>query len=112
MTSTKRPAFGQRVQITGKVDRSRYYHQRPLPGGRLGNWQTEVTWTERPAEAEGIFIGYRTVYEGWIEYVDDEVGNIFDPQGHLEVWLVVTDPRRNPIRCRPSQVKFDATPNN
>lgn len=75
---------------------------------KTGRWQRRKVWNELPftKPVEGIFIGWRNAYEGTVTWIDDEVGNVFEPESHFEVWLIVTNPHRNPIRCRPDQVRF------
>jgi hypothetical protein len=97
----QRPEIGQRVRITGEMEREKRYID--------GRWSRQsVTWRECGSDATGVYIGYRTVAEGEVRYIDSETGSAFFPKTHFEVWLIVTDPRQNPIKCRPEQVVVEA----
>jgi hypothetical protein len=102
----QRPQLGQRVRITGIVEKSSAYT------GREFGTIVRTVWNHRSHEATGVYIGYRTVYEGEVFRISEDEGNGFIPQNHLEVWLIVTDARRNTIRCLPEQVivESDVTP--
>lgn len=94
--SKQRPQLGQRVRITGKVEQK---HAVDSTWGRK-----HLIWQECPCDVTGVYTGYRTVFDGHSEWIDEEVGYSFTQEAHQEVWLIVTHARRNPIRCRPDQV--------
>jgi hypothetical protein len=79
--------------------------------GRTGGYKDMKTvWSRlEGVPVDGIYIGYRTVYDGRREY-DDEYGAYFEPTSHQEVWLIVEDPRRKPVFVRPQDciiVRFE-----
>lgn len=97
-----RPELGQRVRIMAKVKQNRRY-----PVEKVNGWHTGYPrrWVrEEIPSVEGIFIGYRTKFDGLVWWEDDEVGNVFCQTDHHEVWLVVIHPCRNPVPCFPEDV--------
>jgi hypothetical protein len=55
----------------------------------------------------GMYIGYRTIKDGVVRYIGEEVGNAFFYMRSHEVWLFVVDDRTNPIHVFPE----DTIPN-
>ncbi len=61
-------------------------------------YQGNKTWKQRDIKEEKncLFLGYRTVKEGKIEY-DPEEGYYFYPNNHITVMLVSVNSKLNPI---------------
>ena len=98
MGQTKfRPALGQWVTCSDRMYRRWDYHTK-----------TYVRWAEfipgGPKPIEGIFVGYRTIQDGYTEWGGEECGNIWNPTKYKEAWLIVTDPRHAPIKVFPEDV--------
>ena len=100
-----RPDMGERVTITAKA--YKVYPDGETIEGR--HWARQ----EFDEPLQGIYIGYRFVYAG--EWVNDEVQDpdtlawympepVFKRTGQHELWLVVTNPRHNPIYVWPDDV--------
>jgi hypothetical protein len=53
-------------------------------------------WERLPVKTEGLFIGFRTLYDG-VNKWDSDSGNTFYPKSHFTAALVVPGPRRKPI---------------
>ena len=97
-----RPQLGQWVTIQQTAYKS--------------HWKNKTTWhctTWRQKPLTGMFIGWRTVFDGTTEEEVDyeEIGGTivgvdryFSPTAHHEVWLFVTNERRNPIYAFPEDV--------
>lgn len=97
----RRPEFGSRVRATTTVMSA----QRGIPKSYdRQHYYVESKHKSNPIE--GIYIGYRTIPEGTIKWLGEEVGNVFvpTPGAYREVWLVVSGPRRNPVRVDPASV--------
>lgn len=110
-TQTKtRPEMGQRVRITGKAKQIRGYQREKInsvaPWGSRTGYPRQWIRDDFDISQEGIYIGYRTIFDGYIWWENDEVGNVFAPSDHHEVWLVVINPRHNPIRVFPEDVEI------
>lgn len=95
----KRPELGSWHTLHARASKhSRNHHT---------NWFRMSYHTPRA----GMYIGWRTVYDGatdwdW-EYEGGYLANwSFKRKGQHEVWLFVIDPRQNPVAVFP----FDATP--
>ena len=67
-------------------------------------------WAEvipgKPRPVEGIFIGWRTIQNGKSEWLGYDEGQIWIPDEYIECWLIVVDPRQNPIRVFPEDCGF------
>lgn len=105
--NTHRPKLGEKVTASATVTKEHvpisdlagtiYKHRDPH--------QTIYRRTEQPIS--GVFIGYRTVAEGqtgWDGDPDIDGGWVFYKSRRFEAWLIVTDPRRNPIYVLPEDV--------
>ena len=92
-----RPALGQWVTARDRMYRRWDYHTK-----------TYIRWSEfipgGPKPVEGIYVGTRTIQDGHTEYCGPEEGNYWVPSGYKEAWLIVEDPRKNPIRVFPEDV--------
>lgn len=95
----KRPNLGNHVSAEAIVKKVR-------EGKHTGTFDT--LYKRMPQMISGFYIGYRTVYEGHTDRVDDY--GEYELAGHyseykrgksLEVWLVVIDPRKNPVLVSP-----------
>lgn len=124
MTTTPNPApdrltFGDRVTITGQVQKRRHawrrevsYHDAPPPhrsvdslerdkrGHKTNRWTTE----HRPL-TEGIVIGKRTLQNGNWDWEDGY--SIYTPRvgEKCAVYVVAVAMDRRPIYCRPEQIE-------
>lgn len=92
-----RPAFGQRVVASEKAIRRNEY----INGKK---WRV---WKRQAGMISGLYIGYRTVFDGLSWWESDEVGNVFAPERHYELWLLVPNDRQNPVYVFPDGVMFD-----
>lgn len=94
-----RPALGEKRTIKMRAERQKR---------RIGGWwDREITWSSVEIKpVEGIYIGWRTVFDGGTEYLGDEEGIAFHQDAPHEVWLFVTNPRHNPIRVFPDDSSF------
>ena len=70
---------------------------------RIERWNRiwEFIYLDHPIEA--VYIGYRTLYEGTREFIED-TGYVFTPSFHFEAWMFVFDPRKNPVMTTDIQV--------
>jgi hypothetical protein len=112
----QRPELGQRVTIRATFDKK--YDDETGP--------REWRCVELGTPVEGVYIGYRFVYQGKWEYealyteFDEWINGALIPAGSpyttvpvfkrtetVEAWLVVTDERTNPIRVLPEDVSYD-----
>jgi len=60
------------------------------------------TWIHmRVKRRRVMFVGYRTIYNGIVQYNMGDDPPIFIQQGTLEAWLVVDGPRRRPYLIPP-----------
>lgn len=94
----KRPILGQRVASTDRV------HRNCASDGKQ-------TWKRfgdiaafKPQPLSGIYVGYRTISNGHINYVYD--GSVWVPSDYLEVWLIVATDRTNPVKVMPQDVSL------
>jgi len=90
-----RPALGQWVTASDRM-----YRQGSYPGKVWKRWAEVI---RRANPVEGIYIGTRTIQDGHTEYCGED-GSYWVPSGYKEAWLIVEDPRRNPIRVFPEDV--------
>lgn len=92
---SERPQLGEWCEISATGHKS---DERSGKSNRVWKeWQFAAPF-------RAMYIGYRTVYDGYREW-EDEVGYIFTPHAHREVWLFVRDARQNPIHAFPCSVK-------
>jgi len=75
--------LGTKVSVTAKY--SRVYEE-----------NSRKTYKEKQFFSQGIFIGYRTLSNGYVHYEYDE-GAYWVPQEHFQVGLFVHDLNINPI---------------
>ena len=88
-----RPEFGQRINASGYVVKTRRWDSRK---GDV------VTWEHRTYPVEGLYIGFRDVFEGVTNYFEDH--SEFHMDKKIRVWMIVQHERKNPIRILPSDV--------
>lgn len=95
----QRPEFGSRVRATTTVMSAKR-------GNSYERNHYHINVKHKSDPIEGIYVGYRTLSDGKVWWVDEEVGYSFavTPGTAREVWLVVPGPRRNPVRVDPASV--------
>jgi hypothetical protein len=91
-----RPDLGKKVEFIAEAYKA-------FPDGKD---ITDRHWARREFDEpqHGLYIGYRFVYEGKWKSVTTHKGwdeDYFHRTGQHEVWLVVTNPRHNPIYVWP-----------
>jgi len=62
-------------------------------------------WQHDPKVREGIYIGYRTVSDGFSEWLGAEEGNGYTQYASYRVALVVFSERENPVYVFPSDIQ-------
>ena len=78
--------FGSKVKVTAVYRRA----------GTTRERKNRKYWRVNPiAPREGLYIGYRTLYNGYVEY--DDYGGTFHPQEHYKAALVVFNEREKPV---------------
>jgi hypothetical protein len=101
-----RISLGQRVRVRAFAKKYRLHpHQKRERGEPNRLWKRR----EFPSPVEGIYIGYRTTYNGvraWESYGDDSGFFYFMPTSHQEMWLVVISDRQNPVYVFPDDVEI------
>jgi len=94
---SKTPPFelGQVVQFKAHISKS-------FSGSRR-------VWRRWEMPGSGIYVGYRTVYDGWMQWAT-EWGDeqYFVREGQFRVILVVQNERHNPIRVLPEDMESPA----
>lgn len=107
-----RPQIGDRI-----IASDRAVKKQRIGAGKTGTWRDRYTHWERVAEnpghspkpVDGIYIGFRHVYEGDVHYpASYEEGIEFRVKDAVEVWLVVEHPRHNPARIFPEDAVVNA----
>ncbi len=92
----ERPKLGATVSCTDRLIRTRPYKN----GRYMKSW---VRYAEFLRKAKpiinGTYVGYRTAQDGYSSYCEEYTE--WTCTGRKEVWLVVVDPRHNPIRVLP-----------
>ena len=84
-----RPAFGSEVTAYAIYERKAQY---------VNGANTKKYWKARVIEKrKGLYIGYRTLYDGVREWIGSEEGVWFIPDRHFEAALVVFSPRERPV---------------
>ena len=73
----------------------RYTRSRP---SKNGNWNITVkVWEAIPISPRvGIYLGKRTLWNGTRTW-EDEVGNVFEPEEHIQAILVCFSVNNNPV---------------
>jgi hypothetical protein len=94
MTNDK-PVFGDLVTVYAVLKRRRRHLERGQ--GERKYWQP---WPIN--KRTGLYIGYRTLYDGRVDWIDSEAGTVFYPESHFQAALVVFSERE-----RPALVPFD-----
>ncbi len=94
--------LGTKVEITHVY--RRLFEIRNVPNS--GRPQGVRYWAKRelPKPEVGVFIGYRTITDGWIER--SEEGGVWRPIEWRLCALVVTGPRKNPVCVPPPYISL------
>jgi hypothetical protein len=116
-TPTTRPAFGQRVTAEAKARRRTVFMARfdvppfksvietsYFPNSSV-RWKV---WERKTGMVNGLYIGYRTVFDGRSWWEDEEVGMVFVQERYMEAWLIVPNERRNPVYVFPEDVTWQS----
>lgn len=83
--------YGDTIVVNEKyVRRSRWERD------KLGNSRLRKEWLLVPYRVDGIYLGTRTLQNGWSDY-DDECGSMWAPIEHFRVSLVSPSKNKNPI---------------
>jgi len=98
-----RPKLGNWCKVSGSAIRLRG-EWNSNRGARMVKY--EPIHYEKPRRM--MYVGKRTVFNGWREWICDEVGFGFFQTEPVEVWLFVDSEHRNPIRVFPKQVMTKA----
>jgi hypothetical protein len=101
------PKFGQWVTCTAKLYRASRTEFYKAPAGYIDRRHLKY-WARLPVKTEGLFIGFRTLYDG-VNKWDEDCGNTFYPKSHFTAALVVPGPRRKPILVPMDAVKIKST---
>ena len=92
--------FGDRVIVKNKLERrSRSITDKTNEGyyyGTLKIWQ-EPLYNKNFTPREGIFLGYRTLNNGFRRSFTDHIG--YKPKYYFTAALVATDSKTNPFYC-------------
>ena len=100
-TVTQRPKFGQRIKAKSQVVKHREF----VSYSRADYGEYKVKWGCRRGPVEGIYIGYRYVFEGTLECYEDH--DEFHATERVRVWLIVENERKNPIHVLPEDVIWE-----
>jgi hypothetical protein len=90
----KHPYIGQTITSTRKLKRSNTY----TGAKSTAKWE-RIDW--KLGDYIGQYIGYRTYSNGTLIY-NYEDGTEYKPTEYFEIWLMVTDERKNPIAVLPA----------
>lgn len=82
----KKIRFGQKVKATAFL--RRVWESRNGKGYKF--------WLPVEKEINGLFIGYRTLSNGSLEWWED-IGSVYKPINHFQAALVVPSETRNPV---------------
>ncbi|OGC76243.1 hypothetical protein A2619_02195 [candidate division WWE3 bacterium RIFOXYD1_FULL_39_9] len=94
--------LGDKVIVKSTLQRM-WQRREAKPGKPLKKYKS---WEEKPIEERiGLFIGYRTLSNGFIEW-EDEVGNIFFPKEYFKAALVVFSEREKPVLVNYSNLEL------
>ena len=85
------PEFGDKVAFDHY-----YYRCTEQKKDGAGYFRTHKIWTERLCNYTGIFLGTRTLQDGWRDY-DSDAGCTFSPTRHYRVALISPGPKENPL---------------
>jgi len=103
-----RPQFGQTVTVTAKAwRRNRYEVKGAFPDQYTQTFRVWERFLAFKSPRRAMYIGFRTKYNGESEWID-EVGNVFTPNEHFEMWLVVEDERHAPYFVWPDDCEVNA----
>lgn len=96
---TKRPKLGQRIRANHMVVK---LHTR-----KSSSQYTQVIWQRKERKIRGIYIGYRNVVEGRteVDLSNDRFTMKLVPEKELEVWLIVTHPKQDPLHVLPEDIE-------
>jgi hypothetical protein len=84
------PRYGSRIIVNGK-------YRRDLEMKERGNYKSRFKyWKVEPCKLEGLFLGLRTLSDGWSEW-EDECGHIFTSETHYKAALFSPGPNKNPV---------------
>lgn len=90
----ERPALGERRIVVARAVRCREWKKDPHGIERKIVWWQRIPYVPM----EGVFIGYRTLYEGVVEVSQGEDGSaVFLPLSTMEAWKFVSNPRQEPF---------------
>ena len=85
------PAYGDKVIF------NRYYQRSSKEEKRGKDYYGNLKyWAERLCDMEGIFLGTRTLKDGWRDY-DSYEGCTFSPIRHYQAALISPGPNENPL---------------
>lgn len=93
-----RPTIGATVSADHRMIRATMYPS------ATSNERHRI-WHRHEKAVHGLYIGYRTVSDGRVDYYPDE-GSEYVPEKHFVVWLIVENERHNPVRCLPEDVRI------
>lgn len=79
----KNELMGKRVGVSKKFLRTSY--------PKKEYWETAVSLT-------GWIVGFRTIQNGYSEWVDEYVGYMWNPTSYIKCVLVSLTPHQNPIK--------------
>ena len=93
----ERPKLGATVSCLDRLVRTH-----PYVNGHYSKiwkrWADCIPGGSKPI-ISGTYVGYRVAQDGYSQYCEEYTE--WHCTGRKEVWLVVTDPRHNPIRVLP-----------
>lgn len=88
------PAFGSTVTATVELMRTERSENRTVNGK---NKLVHIKyWKSLPIKVTGIFIGFRTLYNGTVMWAEYE-GTTFKPESKIRAAIIVPSARRNPV---------------
>lgn len=98
LNAVNRPELGEWCDIAATA------HKNKQPWSR---GYRKIEWVARPRRQpiRGMYIGWRTVFDGEAEYISDEEGTAFKQSQPHEVWLFVTSARTNPVHAFAADVR-------
>lgn len=110
-----RPKFGKIIKATVTLKRTKHYRiptsqeiEQEMKGNTyyLDSYNKNKKfnfheWEPETKIIEGIYIGYRTLSDGFVIWEGEEIGNVFHVLEYHEAWLIVEGPRRKPVYVKP-----------
>lgn len=96
------PGFGERVVIQAVYRRRGGYA--PAPDGSGGRWRKWWEAQPLPAPRVGLYIGARTLTDGWNTYFGEDSELEFIPEHHFRAALVVCSERERPVLVPLNQI--------